>query len=72
MYYSVKSSSSGHYRGFLFQSFEQNDFFIRLYRSVGEDVLHCIQDWVFYWWHCVSECVDVGRMRPTSAVIERR
>ena len=57
-------------RGFLYQSFVL--LFLFIGRSVGEDVLHCIQDWVFYWWHCVSECVYVGRMRPTSAVIERR
>ena len=38
----------------------------------GRVVLHCIQDWVFYWWRCVSECVDVGRMSPTSAVTECR
>ena len=45
-------SSSDHYRGFLYQSFEQNDFLPEhVYRSVGEDVLHCIRDWVFYWWH---------------------
>ena len=31
--------------------YRTNFYVIRFYRSVGEGVLHCIQDLVFYLWH---------------------